>query len=67
MRSLLSGGSPHLVEPNGLAILMKRRILVTDGAKACIQEFEENGKYVGKFGNLMNLKCPAGMNHAHSY
>ena len=61
VRSLLSGGSPHVVEPNGLAILMKKRILVTDGSKVCIHEFEESGKYVGKFGNLMNLKFPAGI------
>ena len=59
MRSLRSGGSPYLVEPNGL-VITNHRVLVTDGAKACVHEFEESGKYVGKFGSFTDLKYPAG-------
>ncbi len=60
MRSFRSGGSPYLLEPNGLVVFSKERILVTDGAKACVHEFEETGKYVGKFGSMTDLKYPAG-------
>ena len=53
-------GSPLMGEPNGLAIL-NGRLLVTDGARACVHEFElETGKYVGKFGKFTDIKCPAG-------
>ena len=61
VRGLRSGGSPYLVEPNGLAITKSHGVLVTDGAKACIHEFEESGKYVGKFGAVTELKYPVGM------
>ena len=61
MRSLRSGGSPYLVEPNGLVVTKNHRVLVTDGVKACVHEFEESGKYVGKFGSFTDLKYPAGI------
>lgn len=60
VRGLRSGGSPYLLEPNGLAITKSHRVLVTDGGKACIHEFEESGKYVGKFGSVTELKYPVG-------
>lgn len=63
-RSLLGGGSPYLAEPNGL-VIRNHRILVSDGAKACVHEFEENGKYVGKLGISACLKYPAGTHHLY--
>ena len=50
-----------MVEPVDLVILDNGNILVTDGAKACVHVFEDTGKYRGLFGNLTDLKCPAGM------
>jgi hypothetical protein len=48
-------------EPNDLVVLSNGNVLVTDGAKACVHEFEGNGKYRGKFGDISDLKCPTGM------
>ena len=50
-----------MVEPIDLVTLDNGNILVTDGAKACVHVLEDTGKYRGLFGNLTNLKCPAGM------
>lgn len=49
-----------MVEPIDLVTLGNGNILVTDGAKACVHVFEDTGKYRGLFGNLTDLKCPAG-------
>ena len=58
-RNIFSGSS-RLAEPNGLVILDNDRVLVSDGAKACVHEFEENGEYVGEFCKFKELKCPTG-------
>ncbi len=60
VRNILSP-SPAMGEPNGLVTLRKGNVLVTDGAKACVHEFEASGKYCGKFGDMTDLKCPTGM------
>ena len=50
-----------MAEPVGVATLANQNILVTDVAKACIHEFETNGKYCGMFGNVTDFNSPTGM------
>ena len=50
----------YVGEPYGITTLSNGSVLVTDGEKACVHQFEESGRYGGKFGNLTDLKCPAG-------
>lgn len=50
-----------------MAILPNGNILITDAAKACIHEFEEGGKYCGKFGNVTDFKSPAGKDHCRPF
>lgn len=49
-----------MAEPIGVAVLSSGDILVSDGAKSCVHIFDTSGKYQGKFGNIMELKHPAG-------
>lgn len=60
VRNLLNP-TPYMAEPNGLTILSNGNVLVTDGAKACVHAFEATGKYIGRFGNVTDLTCPAGI------
>lgn len=48
-----------MAEPNDLVALRNGNVLVTDGGKACVHAFED-GKYSGKYGDLTDLKYPAG-------
>ena len=57
VRELLS---PHIGEPCGLATLSNGHVLVTDTEKACVHIFDDSGKYCGKFGDVIDLKCPSG-------
>ncbi len=43
-----------------MAVMDNGDVLVTDCGKTCVHQFDETGKYLGKFGNLMDLKEPTG-------
>jgi len=58
VRSLTTG--TYMMEPVGVAVLDNGDVLVTDRGKCCVHQFEGSGKYLGRFGQLMELKQPNG-------
>lgn len=52
----------YLSDPMGIAVMDDGTVLVSDCEKACIQMFDDSGKYLGKFGHddTSRLRHPAG-------
>ena len=60
-KGLITGGN-YLADPMGIAVMDNGNVLVADSEKACVQMFDESGKYLGKFGqdDASRLRHPAG-------
>ena len=52
----------YLSDPMGIAVMDDGTVLVSDCEKACVQIFDDGGKYLGKFGHDdgSRLHHPAG-------
>ena len=62
-KGLMTGGN-YLADPMGIVVTDDGTVLVTDSEKACVQMFDDSGKYLGKFGqdDAGRLRHPSG-NH----
>ena len=52
----------YLADPMGIAVMDDGTVLVSDCEKACVQMFDDSGKYLGKFGqdDTSRIRHPAG-------
>ena len=63
----MTGGS-YLSDPMGIVVTDEGTVLVTDSEKACVQMFDDSGKYLGKFAqdDAVRLRHPAGNHETHT-
>lgn len=59
-KGIMTGG--YFTDPMGITVMDDGTVLVSDCERACIQMFDDSGKYLGKFGHddASRLRHPAG-------